>query len=343
MFARTITAIFTVMAGAFPGAAVADESAVADFYRGKTISMVMSSTAGGSYDLMARTIQRYLPQYIPGNPAIVVRNQPGAGGLAAVNALYHTAPRDGSVIAAIQGSVPFEPMLGTKEADFDPLKFSWLASPSSETCVMTIWGADTIKSVDDLRAREITMGSSGANSNPSFFARLINAVLRTRLRLVFGYPGQPDVFLAMEKGEVEGHPCVFWTALQATRAEWLRDRKVSLALQYGTTRESALGATPFLHDLVTDPDDRALVEVAQAPLALGRPYLAPPGVPQDRVGALRLAFQRVFDDSAFLAETEKLSLVVNSRLGGEAMADLISKSYSAPATTLQRLRDLSKQ
>lgn len=324
------------------GPACAQEAAVADFYRSKTITLVVSTIAGSSYDLMSRTIAKYLPRHLPGAPAIVVRNQPGAGGIAAVNALYHSAPRDGATIAGIQGSVPFEPMLGTKEADFDPQNFNWLGSPSSETCVMTVRDGAVATDVAGMRVREITMGSSGANSNPSFYARLINAVLGTKLRLVFGYPGQPDVFIAMDKGEVDGHPCVFWSALGSTRPQWLKDGSVHFALQYGLAPEPALPQTPFLRDLVSDPDNRTLVDAAQAPLALGRPYVAPPGVPPGRVEALREAFARVFDDADFLAETASLNLAVNSRQSGVAMTDLIARTYATPAAILDRLRALSK-
>ena len=241
----------------------AQDSGVADFYRGKTVSLIVSTTAGSSYDLMSRAIARFIGKYIPGSPGVVVRNQPGAGGITALNSLYHVAPRDGLTLAGVQGSVPFEPMLGTKEADFDAARLNWLGSPSSETCVTTVWAASGVNSIKDARTREVTVGSSGANANPSFYARLINAVLGVKLRLVFGYPGQPDVFIAMEKGEVDGHSCVFWSALSSTRPDWLRDGKVRLLLQYGPKREPALGDTPFLADLVTNPEDRILVAAAR--------------------------------------------------------------------------------
>ena len=340
-------AVIHVAAGAcvaFAAAtARAGETDVADFYRGKSVSLIVSTTAGSSYDLMSRAIARFIGKYIPGAPAVVVRNQPGAGGIAALNALYHVAPRDGLTLAGVQGSVPFEPMLGAKEADFDPSRLNWLGSPSSETCVTTVWGGSNVMSIGDARSREITMGSSGANANPSFYARLINAVLGVKLRLVFGYPGQPDVFIAMEKGEVDGHSCVFWSALSSTRPDWLRDGKVRLLLQYGPAREPALGATPFLADLVANPDDRVLVAAAQAPLALGRPSVMPPETPPERVAAMRRALMAVFADAEFLAETKRLGLAVNARQTGEDMQDLIARTYATPAPIVERLRRLSAQ
>ena len=327
----------------FGAGARAQEAGVADFYRGKTVSLIVSTTAGSSYDLMSRAIARFIGKYIPGSPGVVVRNQPGAGGITALSSLYHVAPRDGLTLAGVQGSVPFEPMLGTKEADFDAARLNWLGSPSSETCVTTVWAGSGVQSIKDARTREITMGSSGANANPSFYARLINAVLGVKLRLVFGYPGQPDVFIAMEKGEVDGHSCVFWSALSSTRPDWLRDGKVRLLLQYGPRREPALGDTPFLADLVTNPEDRILVAAAQAPLALGRPYVMPPETPRERVAAMRKALAGVFNDAEFLAETKRLGLDVNARQTGEDMQDLIARTYATPAPILKRLRALSSQ
>ena len=336
-------ALFALAASLAAGATMARAQTPADFYRGKTLSLVVSTTSGSSYDLMGRTIARHLPKYMPGNPAVVVRNQPGAGGIAAANSLFHTAPKDGTVFAGIQGSVPFEPMLGTKEADFDAQRFNWLGSPSTELCVMTLWNTARVNSIEDMKTIETTIGSSGANSNPSFYARLINAVLGTKIRIIFGYPGQPEVFHAMEKGEVDGHPCGFWSALVSTRPDWIKQNKVKLVLQYGPVKEPALGATPFLTDLVTNPDDRMLVEAALAPIALGRPYMAPPDVPADRVAALREAMQRVYADPEFLAETERHGLFVNARQTGDDILARIRSAYAMPAPVLERLRKLSNQ
>lgn len=316
---------------------------VEDFYRGKSVSLIISTPAGSSYDLMGRVIARYLGKYLPGNPSIVVRNQPGAGGIAAANMLFNTAPKDGTVIAGLQGSVPFEPLLGTKEAIFDPLAFNWLGSPSSELCVLTVWADSAAKTFADVQEREITVGSSGVNSNPSFSARLLNQVLGTKLRLVYGYPGQPDVFHAMERGEVDGHPCVFWSALVSTRPSWLAEKKVNLLLQYGPAKEPDLGDTPFAMNLVKDPEDKLLLDAAFAPLALGRPYLMPPGVPADRVDAMQRAMMSVYADEDFVAEANRLKLSINAPRSGSDIHALVKRTYAMPQTILGRLRSLSQQ
>ena len=325
------------------GICAARADAVEDFYKGKTITLIVSTTAGSSYDLMGRTIAHHLGKFIPGNPQIIVRNQPGAGGITAANTLFRTAPKDGTVIAGLQGSVPFEPLLGTKEADFDASKFNWLGSPSTETCVLTVWGEAAAKSISAARQQEVTVGSSGVNANPSFTARLLNSVLGTKLRLIYGYPGQPDVFLAMEKGEVDGHPCVFWSALVSTRPAWLKEKKVNLLLQYGPAKEADLPDVPFIGDLVTNAEDRLLLDAAFAPLALGRPYVMPPDVPADRVAALRKAMDEVYRDRDFIAETKQVNLSVNLPRTGADIQDLVRRTYAMPASTIERLKSLSNQ
>ncbi len=195
-----------------------------DFYRGKTITLVVSSSAGGGYDIMARTIARYLGKHIPGNPRVMVTNMPGAGGIVAMNYLYRSAPKDGTYIAGVQNNLPFEPLLGTREAMYDPTKFNWLGSPSIEVGLIAVWKSVPVNTVEDLKQREIAVGSSGANSTPSFYARLLNETLKTKMKIVVGYPGQNEVYLAMERREVDGFPSLFYNTLNATRPNW-RDGK----------------------------------------------------------------------------------------------------------------------
>src|SRR5262249_45760080 len=154
------------------------------------------------YDTMARTLAKYLPRHLPGAPRVVISNMPGAGGIVAMNYFYRSAAKDGTAIAAMQNNTPFEPLLGTKEAMYDPTKFNWIVSPSTEVGLIAVWKTAPVNTIADLQQREITMGSSGANSTPSFYARLINATLHTKMKLVVGYPGQNEAYLAMERGEI---------------------------------------------------------------------------------------------------------------------------------------------
>src|SRR6476620_6229027 len=168
---------------------------VAEFYKGRAVTVVVSSNAAGWYDTFARAVARFMGKHIPGSPAVIVRNMPGAGGMTATNFLYNNADKDGSVVGLVQNNTPFEPLFGTKEARYEPVKFNWLGTPSSETAMVLLWHTVPVSSLDELRRKEVTVGVSGANSTPAFYARLLNALLGTRMKLINGYPGQNDVLL----------------------------------------------------------------------------------------------------------------------------------------------------
>jgi tripartite-type tricarboxylate transporter receptor subunit TctC len=311
------------------------------FYRGKTVTVVVSSSAGGGYDTMARAIARYLGKHIPGNPRVLVSNMPGAGGIVAMNYFYRSAPKDGTYIAAMQNNTPFEPLLGTKEALYDPAKFNWLASPSVEVGLLAVWKTAPVNSIADLQKREIVMGSSGANSTPSFYARLMNETLGTKMKLVVGYPGQNEAYLAMERGEIDGFPSLFYNTLNTTRPNWRTEKNLKLLLQYGLEREPSLPDVPSALDLVTDPEDKLVLQAGLAEVTLGRPYLMPPGVAPERVALMREAMEAVFKDEGFLANAKRMGLGVNSPKTGAEIQKLIEETYRMPPNVVERLRKLS--
>ena len=319
----------------------ATADAVAEFYRARTVTVVVSSSAAGGYDTLARVIARHIGRHIPGNPAFIVRNMPGAGGITATNFLYNNAERDGSVIGLVQNNTPFEPLFGTKEARYDPIKFNWLGSPSSETAMVLIWHTVPISSVADLTTHEVTVGVSGANSTPAFFTRLMNAMLGTKMKPINGYPGQNDVLLAMERRELDGHPSAFFSSVRTTRPGWLREKTARAILQYGRQKLAELDDVPFAPDLVAKDDDRLVMQAAFAPLALGRPFLVPPGVPSERVVALRKAFAATMADPDFLAEAETMGLGVNAPRTGEQMQEVMDRVYRSPPRVIDRLRQLN--
>jgi tripartite-type tricarboxylate transporter receptor subunit TctC len=326
---------------AWLGAATATADPVADFYRGRTVTIVVSSSAAGGYDTLARAIGRHIAQHLPGNPTFIVRNMPGAGGLTATNYLYAAAERDGSIMALINNNPPLEPLFGTPEARFDPTKFNWLGTPSVETAMVLVWHAVPVYSLGDLRGRETVMGASGANSTPAFFARLLNATLGTRMKIIPGYPGQNDALVAMERGELDGYPSVFYSALSSTRPTWLKDKTARAIVQYGPEKLPELGDVPFAPDLVQDPDDKLLLEAAFAPLSIGRPLLMPPDVPADRVAAMRQALAATLADPDFLAEAGKIGLSVNQPRSGEELLHVIERAYQSPPQIIDRLRKLN--
>jgi tripartite-type tricarboxylate transporter receptor subunit TctC len=336
---RTFAAIVAVGAlGAEPALA----QSVADFYKGKTVTLIISSAAGGGYDALARTIANHLGKHIPGSPAVIVRNMAGAGGIVATNHLYSVAAKDGTVVGGVQNNTPFEPLFGTKAATYDPLKFNWLGTPSIEVAMLTVWHKAPVNSWQDARTQEITVGSSGVNSTPSFYGRLLNETLGLKQKIIVGYESQTQAFLAMERGEVDGYPSVFYSALMSTKPTWYKDKLIKILVQMGLEKEPALPEVPFALDLVSSPEDKLLLTAAYAPLQSGRPYLMPPGVPADRVVAMGAAMMETFRDRDFLAEADKRGLGVNSPRTGQELHDLLTQVYTkTPPHIIERLRKIS--
>jgi tripartite-type tricarboxylate transporter receptor subunit TctC len=314
----------------------------AEFYRGKTVTLLISSATGGGYDALARVIANHLGRHIPGSPLVIVRNMAGAGGIVATNHLYNVAAKDGTVVGGVQNNTPFEPLFGTKAATYDPLKFNWLGTPSIEVAIPTVWHKTPVNTWQDTLTHEITMGSSGVNSTPSFYGRLLIETLGMKQRIIVGYESQTHAFLAMERGEIDGYPSVFYSALKSTRPTWIRDGLVKLLVQMGLEKEPELPNVPFALELAKNEDDKLLMIAACAPLQFGRPYLLPPGVPADRVAAMEQAFTDTFKDGEFLAEANKRGLGVNSPRGGKELQALLERVYTkTPPHVLQRLRKIS--
>ena len=333
---------FVLTAAAALGAQPARAEPVADFYRGKTVSLIVSSATGGGYDLLARIIARHLGKHVPGNPAIVVRNMPGAGGIVATNHLYNVAAKDGTVIGGVQANTPIEPLIGTKEAQYDATKFNWLGSPSTEVGMLVVWHAAPVDSIEDVKRRQISVGASGANSTPSFYARLLNETLGTKLKIIVGYPGQTEAFLAMERGEVDGYPSVFYSSLMAVRPTWIKDKKAKILVQFGAAPQPEIADVPFAPNLITNPDDKLLMEAAFAPLALGRPYLMPPGTPPERVAAMQAALAATFKDPEFLADAKSAALDINAPRNGAQLQEVVERAYKTPPHIVERLRKLQQ-
>jgi tripartite-type tricarboxylate transporter receptor subunit TctC len=310
---------------------------VADFYKGKDLHLVISSTAGGGYDLYARTIARHLGRHIPGNPAIIPQNMPGAGGILAANYIYSVAPKDGTVIAAIQNTVPFEPFFENKSAKFDASKINWLGTPTTEVGMYIVYHTSKIKTLHDAQTHEMIAGGAGAASTPAFYGRLFNQIFHLKAKLVTGYPGQNEILLAMENGEVEAMPSPFWSSLKTARPKWLPEHLISVLFQYGAKPHPDLKGIPFALDLLDKPDDKVLLTAAVAPLTLGRPYAAPPGTPADRLKALREGMMATFQDPQFLADCERQRLECSDRHTGEELSAVIKQAYGAPEAIKKRL------
>jgi tripartite-type tricarboxylate transporter receptor subunit TctC len=339
----SIAALLLVSGLAVVGFAMpaAQADGLSDFYKGKTVALVVGSSTGGGYDTMTRAIGRFIGKHIPGNPTVVVRNMPGAGGITAMNYIYNAAERDGTVLALVQNNTPLEPLFGTKQARYDATRLNWLGTPSFEVAMVLLWHTVPVNSVADLKSLETQMGASGANSTPAFYTRLLNATLGTRMKLVNGYPGQNDALLAMERGELDGYPSVFQSALTSTRPTWLADKLAKAIVQYGPERVAELENVPFAPDLITNEDDKLLMQVGFAPLALGRPLVMPPDVPPERIAAIRGALAATFADPEFLAEGERMGLGLNAPRTGAQLQDVIARAYQSPPRIIERLHKLN--
>jgi tripartite-type tricarboxylate transporter receptor subunit TctC len=331
-------AIIAVLAATAPAKA----DAVADFYKGKDLRMIVSTTAGTGYDTYARAVARHLPRHIPGNPAIIVQNMPGAGGILAANHLYSVAPADGTVFGMIQNTVPFEPLFENKAARFDPMKFNWLGTPATEVGLYIVYHTSKVKTLADAQQHETIAGTTGTASTPAFYGRLFNQILKTKTKLIGGYPGQLELLLSMEQGETNAMTSPFWSSLKIQRPTWYPQKIIAILFQYGAAPHPDLKEVPFALDLVKDPTDRLLLTAAQAPLGFGRPYAAPPGVPAERVAALRAAFDATFKDPAFQADCQKQGVECDDSRTGAQMDEHIRAAYAIPAEMKQRLIGMLK-
>lgn len=314
----------------------------AEFYGGRTITMVVSSAPGGGYDAMSRSVGRHLGRHVPGNPHVIVQNMPGAGGIVATKHLYTLAAKDGATIGQLQANTAFEPMFGNKAATYDPQQFHWLGSPAFETGVLTVWHGAGVKTIEDARRKELTFGVPGVNSTPSLYTRLLRDTLGLKLRLIAGYTGQTDAQIAMEKGETDGF-ANFYSTVAAFRPTWVSEGKLILLVQYGAGKDPLLPDVPYAPDFAANADDKALMQAAFAPLALGRPFVAPPGIPADRAATLRSAFNNLFADAAFVADVEKVGLKINKSSSGAEIEAVIAETYKMPQRIIDRLRALQEK
>ncbi len=313
----------------------------ADFYKGKTIELFVGYSAGGGYDVYARMIARYMGKHIPGNPTIVVKNMPGAGSLAAANHIYNAAPKDGTAFGTIGRGAPFDPLFGVPEAQFDAAKFTWIGSANNEVSVCVAWNTSGVKSIEELRTKELIVGGTGPSADTDQFPRIVNGVLGTKFKIVTGYPGGNDISLAMERGEVQGRCGWSWSSVITTQKAWFDEKKIIVLVQLSGAKHPDLPNVPLILDLAKTPEQKQILSLVFARQALGRPYMAPPGVPADRAAALRKAFMDTMKDKEFLAEAEKTKLEI-SPTSGEDVQKIIVEAYKTDKATVEKTAEMLK-
>ena len=302
---------------------------IADFYKGRSISWILSAGAGGGYSSYAQAFAPYFSAHIPGNPTIVVQNMPGGGGIRAMLYLESVAPKDGATLGLVHSSVPFAPLYGIRAASFDPRKMNWIGSIDASTGICVAWHTSGIATWQDLLTKTFVVGGSGAGSQMETMPEMLNKLFGTKIKVVSGYKGGNDIYLAMERGEIQGRCGGLISSISATRPDWFPQKKVSVPIQIATARNPMFPDVPTVMELAKDDRTKKILQLVLAPLEMDRPILAPPGAPPERVAALREAFHAAMNDPGFIAEAAKEHLEIRE-ISGPQVARVLDDAYAMP-------------
>ena len=336
VFAKYSCAALVMGAASLSAASPAHAQTPAEFYKGKNLTLIVSSTPGGGYDTITRIVGQHLSRHMPGQPNIVVQNMPGAGGVVAANTMYTVTERTGLSVGIMQVTVPFEPLIGNKNAKFDPTKFGWVGSPNAESGVVIIWHTAPALTLKDLQEKEINMGVESMTSSPAVYSRALNMTLGLKMRIVSGYLGSSSVMLAMEKGEVHAF-ANFYNSMMSVKGDWVRDKKVVTPVRWGPKVGNS-GTDVYAEDIIKDPKLLAIQKAVSATLALGRPFMTPPGVPAERLAVLQKAFADTFNDPAFVADAKKIGFQDITPQSGPDLEKLIKDVYAQPQDVIDILK-----
>ena len=308
-------------------------------YAGKTVNLIVGFGPGGGYDLYARLLSRHLGNHLPGHPTVVVQNMDGAGGVRAANYVYAQAPKDGTVIAAVNQGMTLFAALGGKGAAYDPAKLQWLGRLGSSNNVVYTSAASGVRTIADAKAREVSMAGSGIISDADIYPKILNALAGTRFKIINGYAGTNESNLAIERGEVDGRGGGAYSSLVSTRPQWLRDKTVTILAQVGVEREPDLPDVPRLLDLVSGTEATQIATLVTLPVSLGYNYWMAPGVPEARVALLRKAFDEAAHDPDLLAEAKTQSLEIRYRSGTD-LQDVVRQAAAMPKPVLDKTAHL---
>jgi len=316
--------------------------AVANFYKGRTVQVLIGFSAGGGYDIYARTLARYMGKHIPGNPTLVPQNMPGAGTLKVANYIYNVAPKDGTVFGTFARGIPMEKLLGrTVGEQFDATKFSWVGSVTDEPSVCVFWAASGIKTWQDMKTKPWKVGGSGVTSDLDIYANVLRNMFHLPGRLITGFPGGTEVLLSMQRREVDGRCGWSWSSLLSRDKHLLDQKLVTVPLQLGLEKNPDLPDVPLVLDQTNDPKEKAALKLIFSRQVMARPFAAPPGLPPERIKALRDAFDATMKDPDFLAEMKRLDLEVRPQSGAK-VEQLVKEVYSYPADVVKIASDAIK-
>jgi len=308
---------------------------VEEFYRGKTVNMIIGYSVGGGYDLYGRLISRHIGKHIPGRPAIVPQNMTGAGSLRAAQFIYSVAPKDGTAIGTFGRTIATTPLLTPATAQFDGTKFTWLGSVTNEVSSCVTWHTSPVKTWSDILVKEVAMGGEGPGADPDVYALLYKNVFGAKMRLVTGYHGTNDTTLAMERGEVDGLCGLSWSTLKARHMQWMNDKKINIIIQAALKKQPELADVPLASELTQDPEKLQILKLFLASQETARPFAAPPGIPADRKAALIAAFDATMKDPEFLADAQKLNADINP-LNAKGVDDILADLYATPKSVLEK-------
>jgi len=311
-----------------------------DTFAAKSVAMIIGFGPGGGYDLWGRTVGRHIGRHLPGAPTVTPQNMPGAGSYAAASYIFNIAPKDGSVLGIIARDAALGPLSGATGARFDPTRLSWIGTPTKETNVCVAYHTSQVKSVLDLYDKQLIVGDTGPGTGTRSYPKALNELLGMKFKLVGGFPASSDVFLAMERGEVEGI-CESLDSIKIRRPDWIPTRKISILFQGGAEPNPELDGVPFVLDLALTGEQRQALEFLYAGQGIGRPFVAPPDLPPDRLKMLRDAFKATMTDPAFVAEAQKSKLDLEPE-DGEHLAVLIAKIYATPKPIVDKITGMIK-
>jgi tripartite-type tricarboxylate transporter receptor subunit TctC len=311
----------------------------AAFYKGKSIDLYIGYSAGGGYDVYARALARHMGRFIPGNPTIVPKNMPGAGSLVLANWLYNVGAKDGTAFGMIGRGTAFDPLLGSTKAQFDAAKFTWIGSMNDEVSVCVAWHTSGITTFDQLLKEKLVVGGTGPTADTDQFPKILNGTLGTKMEVITGYPGGNDISLAMERGEVKGRCGWSWSSIIATRKNWLDEGKIKVLVQLSMQKHPDLPNVPLVTDLAKTPEQKQILQLVFARQVMGRPFVASPGLPKERVDALRTAFMETMKDKDFLADAEKAKLEINA-VSGEKVQSLVEETYKTPKPVAEKVANM---
>ena len=314
-----------------------------DFYKGKDLTILVGSGAGGGYDTTARILIRHIGKYIPGNPTFLVQNMPGAAGVAAMNHVVNNTPKDGLTIGISQSGTSFEPLFhqlspGGNTAKFDGTKLNWIGSVEEAIYFFAFWNSSPVHTFDDLLKQEAVVGATSANSDEGLFSTLLNNMFHTKLKLITGYKSAGEVRLAVERGELQGNLNTY-SSLMNGQPTWITEKKVRIPIQLTLTPFAPLGNVPMALDILKSEEDKRVLEVILAKSKLARPFVMADGVPAERVAIIRKAFVEVTKDPEFVAEANKTGINVNPVLADEVQKT-VARVYATPEALLQRVRQM---